>query len=137
VAHPAATPSSGLAGRRENAWVRIQSVTVGVPCADLPRSVAWYLRVFELEAPDLEPAPGVAEFKLGPIWLQLGQEPTLRTGAEVVVRFGVIDAEAERIRLMALGVPVGEVRQVESELEYFEFSDPDGNRLSMYAEVEP
>lgn len=115
----------------------IQSVTVGLPCADLGRSIDWYCKVFELVAPDLEPVPGVVEFKLGPVWLQLGQEATTRTGAEAIVRFGVTDAEAERSRLAALGVPVGEVQQVESVLEYFDFSDPDGNHLSMYAEVEP
>ncbi len=97
----------------------------------------WYRTVFGFVAPGIEPAPGVVEFKVGPIWLQLIAEPVLRNGAQPVVRFGVVDAEVERERLLRLGVPAGDLQQVEGVLEYFEFSDPDGNLLSMYAEVEP
>ncbi|HQD96184.1 MAG TPA: VOC family protein [Propionicimonas sp.] len=117
--------------------MRIQSVTVGLPCADIGRSLEWYRTVFGFVAPGIEPAPGVVEFKVGPIWLQLIAEPVLRNGAQPVVRFGVIDAEVERERLLRLGLPAGDLQQVEGVLEYFEFSDSDGNLLSMYAEVEP
>ena len=99
--------------------------------------MGWYRTVFGFVAPGIEPAPGVVEFKVGPIWLQLIAEPVLRNGAQPVVRFGVIDAEVERERLLRLGLPAGDLQQVEGVLEYFEFSDPDGNLLSMYAEVEP
>jgi hypothetical protein len=62
--------------------------------------------------------------------------PTVtRSGAEVVVRFGVEDAAAEHARLASLGVDVGELERVENVIEYFNFPDPDGNLLSMYAEV--
>jgi catechol 2,3-dioxygenase-like lactoylglutathione lyase family enzyme len=116
--------------------MKIQSVTVGMPSGDLERSIAWYQRIFDLDRPDLEPVEGVVEFKLGPIWLQLGRDTVTRSGAEVVVRFGIQDAAHEHARLASLGVLVGELQRVEDVIEYFNFHDPDGNLLSMYAEVE-
>ena len=46
------------------------------------------------------------------MWLQLGEEPTARSGAQVVVRFGVDDAGRERQRLEQLGVSVGPLEHV-------------------------
>lgn len=57
--------------------------------------------MLELSAPDLEPAEGVVEFRIGPIWLRLGEQTPARSGAEVVTRFGVADASSERQRLGA------------------------------------
>ncbi|HTF47979.1 MAG TPA: VOC family protein [Pseudonocardia sp.] len=103
--------------------------------SDLPRAVEWYRQVFELGEPDLEPADGVVEFQLGSVWLQLGEEPTARSGAEVVTRFGVVDARAERDRIAALGVQVGPLEHVEGAVDYCDFVDPDGNVLSFYSEL--
>lgn len=111
----------------------VRSVTVGLPVSDLPRAVAWYRRVFGLPEPDLAPAADVVEFELGPIWLQLGRAPTARSGAEVVTRFGVADAAAERERLIALGVDAGPLEHVPGAVDYFDFRDPDGNNLSLYS----
>ena len=113
--------------------VDVSSVTVGLPVSDLARAIGWYQRVFEMAGPDLEPADDVVEFRLGPLWLQLGQEGTARSGAEVVVRFGVPDATSEHERLVGLGVAPGPLQHVEGAVDYFTFSDPDGNRLSMYS----
>lgn len=113
----------------------VQSVTVGLTVADVGRSVEWYRQVLELEHPDLEPAGGIVEFRLGGLWLQLTQ--ALPCAGGTVVRFGVADVSAERSRLVGLGVRVGDLERVGGVLEYFEFSDPDGNRLSLYAELEP
>ncbi|MDA3626013.1 VOC family protein [Saccharopolyspora sp. WRP15-2] len=115
--------------------MEIQGVTVGLPVGDLPRAVEWYQRVFALSEPDLEPADGVVEFQLGSIWLQLGEEPTARSGAEVVTRFSVADAAAERERLAALGVDVGPLEHVPDAVDYFDFRDPYGNQLSLYTEL--
>lgn len=115
--------------------MNVQSVTVGLPVSDLDRAIAWYQRVFTLSAPDLVPADGVVEFRLGTMWLQLGEEPTTRSGAEVVTRFGVDDAAAERERLLAAGVAAGPLEHVPGVVEYFDFQDPDGNRLSFYSEL--
>jgi predicted enzyme related to lactoylglutathione lyase len=114
----------------------VSGVAVGLPVSDLSRSVEWYQRVLELSEPDLEPVEDVVEFRVGPIWLQLGKDATVRSGAEVVTRFGVADASRERERLEAMGVAVGPLEHVPGAVDYFDFSDPDGNALSMYSEVE-
>lgn len=113
----------------------VRSVTVGLPVSDLDRAIAWYQRVFTLSAPDLVPTDGVVEFRLGTIWLQLGEEPTTRSGAEVVTRLGVGNAAAERERLLAAGIAVGPLEHVPNAVEYFDFHDPDGNQLSFYSEL--
>lgn len=113
--------------------VDVSSVTVGLPVSDLDRAIGWYQRTFALDGPDLEPADGVVEFQLGPLWLQLGQESTARSGAEVVVRLGVPDATSQHARLVALGIAPGPLQHVEGAVDYFAFSDPDGNRLSIYS----
>lgn len=117
--------------------MKIESVTIGLPTADLARSVAWYQRVLERDRPELEPVEGVVEFQVGPVWLQLGTDPatTVRSGAEAVVRFGVADAAVEHARLVALGIDVGELVRIDGVIEFFDFADPDGNRLSVYAEL--
>ncbi|GMA33684.1 VOC family protein [Litorihabitans aurantiacus] len=115
--------------------MNISSVTVGLPVADLAAAVLWYRRVLELIEPGLEPDDDVVEFKVGPVWLQLGSEPTARSGAEVVLRLGVTNAALEHERLMSLGVAVGPLQHVESAVNYFDFVDPDGNRLSIYSLV--
>lgn len=127
----------GAGGMSDHTVMKIQSVTIGMPSGDLERSIAWYQRIFDLGQPDLEVTEGVVEFKLGPIWLQLGRDTVTRSGAEVVVRFGVEDAAAEHARLAALGVDVGELHTVEGVIEYFDVPDPDGNLLSLYALVQP
>lgn len=116
--------------------MEVFSAAVGLPVSDLARSVEWYQRVLELAEPDLVPADGVVEFRVGPIWLQLGEDQTVRSGSEVVTRFGVADASRERERLAAMGVAVGPLEHVPDAVDYFDFTDPDGNVLSMYSEVE-
>ena len=69
------------------------------------------------------------------LWLQLGEEPTVRSGAQVVVRFGVDDAGRERQRLEQLGVAVGPLEHVPEAVNYFDFRDLDGNVLSFYSEI--
>ena len=126
----------GAASKRIDT-VLVQSITVGLPVTDLERSVEWYRRTFELDDPDLEPAEGIVEFRVGGIWLQLGRADSAVAVAATVVRFGVQDVAAERVRLAGLGIPVGDLDRVDGILEYFDFADPDGNRLSLYAELEP
>ncbi|NLS08484.1 VOC family protein [Nesterenkonia sp. MY13] len=110
-------------------------MTVGLPVSDIARAVDWYRRVFELTGPDLQPAGGVVEFQMGPLWLQLGEEPTKRSGAEVITRFGVEDAAAEHQRLINLGIDVGPLEHAPGAVNYFDFLDPDGNALSFYSEL--
>ncbi|MEJ5869166.1 VOC family protein [Pseudokineococcus sp. 5B2Z-1] len=114
----------------------VSSVTVGLPVSDLARAVAWYQRVLELGEPDVEIGDDLVEFQVGPVWLQLGQGVTARSGAEVVLRLGVADAAAERTRMVGLGVEASPVEHVEGVVDHFELHDPDGNRLGVYALVE-
>ncbi len=112
-------------------------MTVGLPVSDLQAAVAWYRRAFELADPDVEPADGVVEFQLGPVWLQLDEGSCTRSGAETVLRVGVADAAGERSRLAELGVAVGELTHVEGAVDFFAFADPDGNQLSVYSLAPP
>jgi predicted enzyme related to lactoylglutathione lyase len=116
--------------------MEVVSATVGLPVRDLSISVDWYRHVLELSEPDLEPAEGVVEFQVGPIWLQLSEDGTTRSGSAAVLRFGVADAWAQRRRLEAIGVAVGPLKHVPGAVDYFDFTDPDGNALSMYTELE-
>ena|ERR1035437_911548 len=113
----------------------VTTATVGLPVSDLDRAIEWYRNAFELPSAVLEPAYGVVEFRLGPIWLQLSAEATARSGAEVVTRLGVADVAVQRERLVALGIDVGPIHHVEGMIDYVEFSDPDGNALSLYTEL--
>ncbi|NYI42837.1 VOC family protein [Demequina lutea] len=113
----------------------VTTATVGLPVSDLDRAIEWYRAAFELPTADLEPAYGIVEFRLGPIWLQLSAEETARSGAEVVTRLGVADVAAERARLLALGIDVGPLHHVEGMIDYVDFRDPDGNALSLYTEL--
>ena len=116
--------------------MQVVSATVGLPVRDLSRSVDWYRQVLELSEPNLEPAEGVVEFHVGPVWLQLGEDGTARSGAEAVLRFGVPDARSQHTRLEAMGVAVGPLKHVPGAVDYFDFADPDGNALSIYTELE-
>jgi predicted enzyme related to lactoylglutathione lyase len=114
--------------------MEVSSVTAGLPVSDLGRALRWYQHVLGLAEPDLTPAAGVVEFRVGPVWLQLGEEePRAPSPAGCVLRFGVADAGAERGRLAAMGVAVGPLEHVPGAVDYFDFTDPDGNRLSLYS----
>lgn len=108
------------------------SITVGIPVSDLARSRAWYDRLVG-HPPDLEPVPGIVEYKVGAIWVQLHQAQP--TGGEWVLRFGVDDVDAERDRLRGLGLAVPEIEEVPGVIRIFDVADPDGNRLSFYREL--
>jgi predicted enzyme related to lactoylglutathione lyase len=114
----------------------VSSVTAGLPVSDLGRALRWYQHVLGLGEPDLAPADGVVELRVGPVWLQLSQEEQAPpSAAGCVLRFGVADAAAERARLAAMGVAVGPLEHVPGAVHYFDFADPDGNRLSLYSTV--
>ncbi len=106
------------------------SVTIGVPVRDLDAARAWYERVLGKVA-DIEPDPGIVEFEVHPgSWLQL------YVGDRTVFRIGVKDVEAARDRLVTMGIGVGPIERVEGVIAFVEFSDPDGNHLSLYQVLE-
>lgn len=113
----------------------VVSVTVGLPVCNLLEAVEWYRDALQLPDPDLEPVEGVVEFKVGSIWLQLSEGSATRSTAEVVVRFGIDDTSKQRERLQSAGIAVGPMEHVPGVIEYFDFTDPDGNKLSFYREL--
>jgi predicted enzyme related to lactoylglutathione lyase len=109
--------------------MRATSVTIGVPVSDLATASAWYTSVLG-RAPDLEPTSGIAEYDVGGIWVQLDEDGT--PGGDWVLRIGVPDLDQQRARLARLGITAGDTRTVPGAVTFFEFRDPDGNRLSCY-----
>ncbi len=93
---------------------------------DLDVARAWYGRVLG-KVTHIEPAPGILEFEVHPgSWLQLHE------GDQAVFRIGVKDLEAIRDRLVTMGIEVGPIERVEGVIAFCDFSDPDGNHLSLY-----
>ena len=104
-------------------------VTVGIPVTDLSRARGWYERVLG-RPPELEPMPGILEWKVGGAWLQL-EEGTARPGGWTF-RIGVQNLKLERSRLVELGLQVSDVTDIPGVIQFFDFADPDGNKLSIY-----
>jgi catechol 2,3-dioxygenase-like lactoylglutathione lyase family enzyme len=115
--------------------MRPTSVAVGIPVTDLDRAVGWYQKAFELGEPDLRPMDGLVEFDLGPFWLQLTVSPESAGVAGVSVNLSVGDAAGERQRFAGLGLSVSELQHIEGVVDYFELTDPDGNRLGFVTEL--
>jgi lactoylglutathione lyase len=113
--------------------MNVTSVTVGLPVKDLGQAETWYRRVFELTGPAVEPAPGLLELTLGPIDLQLIEDPAGQPGEQNGLRLGVDDAAAEHERLSALGLTTDPLEHVPGAVDYFDFTDPDGNILGVYS----
>lgn len=70
---------------------------------------------------------------MGSVWLQLAEEATTQSGAEMTTRFGIESVRTEHGRLVSLGVDIGILEHVDGVLDYFDFVDPDGNLLSFYS----
>ena len=113
--------------------MNVTSVTVGLPVRDLQQAESWYRRVFEITAPAVAPAPGLVELPLGSIDLQLIEEPTAQPGRANGLRVGAADAATEHARLTALGLELPAVEHVPGAVDYFDFTDPDGNVLGVYS----
>lgn len=116
--------------------VQVTSVTVGLPVSDLATAREWYEAALGLDGPDIEPAEGVVEYQLGPVWLQLGEGEQVGAGG-AVLRLGVSDVHAERARMVAMGVDVQEVVVIEGVVSFCDLRDPDGNELSIYTVASP
>ena len=107
-----------------------KSITVGLPVSNLEQSASWYEKLL-MSDEKLIPVDGVIEYLIGSVWIQLFEEKT--NVSENILRLEVEDLRTEFERLKTLGVIVDEViEDVPDIIQYFDFSDPDGNKLSFY-----
>ena len=107
-----------------------KSITVGHPVSNLEQSASWYEKLL-MSDEKLIPVDGVIEYLIGSVWIQLFEEKT--NVSENILRLEVEDLRTEFERLKTLGVIVDEViEDVPDIIQYFDFSDPDGNKLSFY-----
>ncbi|EAC3063108.1 VOC family protein [Listeria monocytogenes] len=107
-----------------------KSITIGLPVSDLEKSAIWYEKLF-MRDEKLTPVEGVIEYQIGSVWIQLFEEKI--NVSENVLRLGVEDLDVEFERLKTFGVITDEViKDVPGIIRYFDFSDPDGNKLSFY-----
>lgn len=113
--------------------MKVTSVTVGLPVRNLQRAEDWYRKVFELTGEAVEPAPGLVELTLGSIDLQLVEDADAHPGTQNGLRVGVENAADEHARLTQLGLTLDPVEHVPGAVDYFDFTDPDGNTLGVYS----
>ena len=91
----------------------VRSATFGIRTRDVDRARDWYAGVLG-RAPDIVPAPGVYEWRLGAwAWLQLvPREGQAATGQGAIVRIGVARLDAARAELAAAGARPGDVERI-------------------------
>lgn len=110
--------------------LNVKSITVGLPVSNLEESASWYEKLL-MSDEKLIPVEGVIEYLIGSVWIQLFEEKI--NASENILRLEVEDLETEFERLKTLGVIVDEViEDVPGVIRYFDFSDLDGNKLSLY-----
>ena len=110
--------------------LNVKSITVGLPVSNLEKSASWYEKIL-MSDEKISPVKGIIEYQIGSVWIQLFEEKI--NVSENVLRLEVEDLETEFERLKILGVIVDEViEDVPGIIRYFDFSDPDGNKLSFY-----
>lgn len=107
-----------------------KSITVGLPVSSLEKAASWYEKIL-MSDEKLVPVEGVIEYLIGSVWIQLFEDKV--NVSENILRIEVEDIDNEFERLKKLGIIVGEViEDVPEIIRYFDFSDPDGNKLSFY-----
>ena len=111
-------------------FLRLTSVTIAVPAADVVAARDWYGRVLG-RPPDHEAAPRVFEWELvSGAHLQLyADEPS---GEGQTLRLGVDDLDAAIAVLREAGAGVGPRHEFAGHVAFCCFDDPFGNRLSLY-----
>lgn len=118
---------------------RATGATFQVRVGDFDRGRDWYERLFDRE-PDFVPHEGFVEWEFVPgtnCWLQVGHgDPAPGSGP---VRLGTTDLDGELSRLRAtLDVDPPEVHRTPDGLvRYCTFTDPFGNRVGLFEEVDP
>jgi predicted enzyme related to lactoylglutathione lyase len=108
----------------------VELVEVIVYVRDMGRAISFYRDTLGLEV-EFESASWTT-FRTGACTLALHATDDRRVGtSEPDPTFLVRDADAERARLLAAGVEIGEIREPAPGVRVFDARDPDGNRFSL------
>lgn len=108
-------------------------VTVGLPVPSLDAAVTWYATLLGPGVEMIQPAPGIAEFKIAPsVWLQLFEVDVLQP-SNGIIRFSVEDFEATQKALAAADINIGDAIAIPDVVTFSEFTDPFGNALGFYS----
>lgn len=112
---------------------KVESVTIGIGVKDIHAATQWYISLLG-KVETMEPAPGTIELHLsGNTWLQLDDTGYLEAGGNsAIIRLDTDDIEAAHARAKNLASNIEAIETVEGVIRYFDFTDPDGNRLSYY-----
>ncbi|KXP02259.1 glyoxalase/bleomycin resistance/dioxygenase family protein [Tsukamurella tyrosinosolvens] len=112
----------------------LTSVIAVLPVTDFDGALTWYATWIG-RRPDVEPAEGVAEWRVAEnAWIQVTAEPEASGRTNVVI--GVADLEAQRARCLAAGTPWGEVNDY-GVVRTADAVDPAGNTITFAEEVVP
>ena len=112
---------------------KIETITIGVGVKSVAEATKWYTELLgDIEV--VEPAPGTVELQLSEnTWLQLDDTGYLAVGGgSSIVRFSTDNIEAAHKAVKVIASDVDEIETVEGVISYFDFKDPNGNRLSYY-----
>ena len=109
----------------------IKSVTIGIAVKNVAEATQWYKSLLG-DVEIIEPAPGTIEFKLADhIWLQLDDTGYLEIdGRSSIMRMETNDIVNAHELVKKLTDDVEDIVTIEGVVEYFDFKDIDGNRLS-------
>jgi lactoylglutathione lyase len=115
---------------------KIQSVTIGIGVKDVKEATQWYKTLLG-DVETIEPAPGTVELQLTEnTWLQLDDTGYFELGGgSSIVRLQTNNIDAEHQVVKKLAADTGDIEVVEGVVKYFDFKDPEGNRLSYYQMV--
>jgi catechol 2,3-dioxygenase-like lactoylglutathione lyase family enzyme len=111
--------------------MKINSVTAGIPVANLEKSIEWYRKLLgDLES--FSPSEGIWEICVTPSFTLQLFELEVEESSMKNIGFESTDIEESHRLVTTLDVTVGEIETVPDMVSYFEFSDPFGNLLSFY-----
>jgi predicted enzyme related to lactoylglutathione lyase len=109
----------------------------GIPVSDLDRAVEWYSRVLGFSLRQRIDQLGFAILETGVPGVVVGLDTAeaARTGTRgVALTWGVTDIDAAREALAAAGVETEPVREIPGVVRLLDFTDPDGNRHTFWAD---
>ena len=109
--------------------MKVKNIIAGLPVKNLEKSAKWYKDLFNPEE-ELVPSEGVIEYKIGDMWIMLFEGKV--GDCDNCVNFEVENLEKEYKRLQDTGIIKNEViEEVPGVVRYFNFNDPDGNKLCL------